>query len=914
MKPKNPLQQLSDYGQSPWVDNLSRGMLITGELERLIDEDGIVGITSNPTIFEQAIAQSDDYEEQMRLLVAEGRNVVEIYDALTIRDIQNACDVLLPVYERTNGVDGMVSLEVSPEVARDTRRTISEARRLNNLVNRPNVMIKIPGTPEGIPAIEQMLYEGVNINITLLFSIDAHRQVMDAYLRAMERRIREGKPVERIASVASFFVSRVDTEVDNRLKKIIDEDPESERAAVARALLGKVAIANARLAYQEFKKVFTSDRFGQLAGMGARLQRPLWASTSTKNPEYPDTLYIDELIGPNTVQTMAPQSIEAFRDHGTLAPTVEKDIELAGDIIGAMEELGIAYDDVIDTLIHEGIEKFAASYTSVRQTIKGERDRISAEIESERARQLGPLAERTGQELTELAQIGVVRSIAEADPSFWSDDSGVQRKVTDRLGWLQSPADMLDMAHDGLFAALSDEVLRRGYKHAVLLGMGGSSLAPEVMATVLEARPGFPKLDILDTTNPDVIARVAERARTERTLFIVSSKSGTTIETTTLFRYFLDQLGGVADNFIVITDPGSKLEIEARQLGVWRVFANRPDIGGRYSALSYFGLVPAAVAGIDVEALLEDALRLLPIHDEHHIGIWLGAAMAAGKAEGRDKLTVLADEPWSAFGDWLEQLVAESTGKEGTGIVPVAREPRRKPGDYADDRLFVHIGPENGDAATFAEELRAAGHPDIALQPDLGMLFLTWELATAVAGQRLGINPFDEPNVQEAKDATNRVLSDSSASTVTSVEPRAAVKQTVEAVKDGDYVAIMAFVDPTAETETALSELRAAIGARTGAATTLGYGPRFLHSTGQLHKGGPASGVFLQIVQRPEDDLEIPGMEFTFAQLFAAQSAGDFITLSDHGLRVARVELGPDIQAALKEMAQTVQAVGAVAE
>lgn len=914
MKSKNPLQQLSDFGQSPWVDNLSRGMLVTGELERLIEEDGIVGITSNPTIFDQAISQSDDYEHQMRLLAAEGRNVVEIYDEMTIRDIQNACDVLRPVYERTNSVDGMVSLEVSPEVARDTKRTISEARRLNNLVNRPNVMIKIPGTPESLPAIEQMLYEGVNINITLLFSIDAHREVMDAYLRAMERRIREGKPVERIASVASFFVSRVDTEVDNRLQMVIDEDPEGERGAVAKALLGKVAIANARLAYQEYKKVFTSDRFGQLAGMGARVQRPLWASTSTKNPAYPDTLYIDELIGPNTVQTMAPPSIEAFREHGTLAPTVEKDVELAGDIIGAMEELGIAYDDVIDTLIHEGIEKFAASYTSVRETIKGERDRIADEIEHERARQLGPIADATSQELNELAKVGVAARLTDADPSFWSDDAAVQREIVDRLGWLQSPADMLDMARDGQFATLSAEVLRRGYKHAVLLGMGGSSLAPEVMATALETQPGFPALDILDTTNPDVIARVAERARHERTLFIVSSKSGTTIETTTLFHYFLTENSGVADNFIVITDPGSKLEIEARRLGVWRVFANRPDIGGRYSALSYFGLVPAAIAGIDVEAILEDALQLLPVYDEHHVGAWLGAAMAAGKEGGRDKLTVLADEPWAAFGDWLEQLVAESTGKGGTGIVPVAREPRRKPASYGNDRLFVHIGPEDGEAAAFAEQLRDAGHPVIALEPNLGMLFLTWELATAVAGQRLGINPFDEPNVQEAKDATNRVLSDLSASTVTNFEPRAAVKQTVEAVNEGDYVAIMAFVDPTSESESALSKLRDALGARTGAATTLGFGPRFLHSTGQLHKGGPASGVFLQIVQSPAGDLEIPNREITFSQLFAAQSAGDFITLSDHGLRVVRVEAGRDIQATLKEMAQSVQAAGAVAD
>lgn len=374
----NPLRQLADFGQSVWVDNLSREMIENGELQRLIDEDGVVGITSNPTIFDTAISNSDDYEGQMRELVAAGRSPMEVLDGLMVKDIQDACDILRPVFDATAGRDGVVSIEVSPFHAHNTEETIAEARRLNRLVNRPNVMVKIPGTPEGIPAIEQTLYEGININITLLFSIDAYRQVMNAYLNAMERRAAEGKPVADIISVASFFVSRVDSEVDKRLHAIIDQDPDSERAATARALLGQVAIANARLAYQEFKKVFNSDRFAQLAGMGVPIQRPLWASTSTKNPDYSDTLYIDELIGPDTVNTMTRDSIDAFLDHGTLERTVDKDIDRATQVINDLAAVGINYSDVNNTLVSEGVTKFADSFRSLLNALKEEAEQVTA--------------------------------------------------------------------------------------------------------------------------------------------------------------------------------------------------------------------------------------------------------------------------------------------------------------------------------------------------------------------------------------------------------------------------------------------------------------------------------------------------------------------------------------------------------
>lgn len=905
MPDRNPLQRLADYGQSVWNDNLSREMITSGELKRLIAEDGVVGITSNPTIFDQAISQSNDYDEQIKELIARGRNVNEIYDALTVKDIQDACDILRPVHEATRGVDGMVSLEVSPFLAHNTGRTLSEARRLNALVNRPNVMIKIPGTQEGIPAIEQALYEGININITLLFSLDAYRQVMESYLRAMERRVNEGKPVDSITSVASFFVSRVDSEVDKRLQAIIDENPQSDRAKTAKAIMGRVAIANARLAYQEFKKVFNSDRFAQLAGFGVRIQRPLWASTSTKNPDYSDTLYIDELIGPNTVQTMAPASIEAFRDHGTVSATVEQDVDVASDTIETMESLGIAYQDVIDVLVREGVEKFADSFRSLLNSLERVCERLGNEMHHERTTRLAAVAEAAEGQLAALRSERAAKRLRDHDSTFWHGDTA---KIHDRLGWLTSVDEMLAAAESGVFDRLSEDTNRRGYQRAMLLGMGGSSLAPEVMAAILPAASGYPVLEVLDTTNPDAVSAVLARAGDERTLFIVSSKSGTTIETRALFHFFLDQRDGNADDFIVVTDPGSPLEVEARERGCWKVFTNRPDIGGRYSALSYFGLVPATVAGIDVKPLLKSAAELIPVHNEAHPGVWIGAALAGAHQSGRDKLTILADDPWDAFGDWLEQLIAESTGKQGVGILPVVREKEFDPSRYGNDRIFVHIGASDSPTGSLVRDIEAAGHPVIQQHPDLGELFITWEIATAIAGHGLGINPFDEPNVQEAKDATNAVLAGSKRFDGAATPASKALDSILNAASSGDYVAILAFVNPTDKHRVALDQLRQAVGERTGLATTVGIGPRYLHSTGQLHKGGATNGVFLQLVQHPTAELDIPGESFSFSDLFHAQADGDAIALQQHGRPFWRIDVDASLEDTIAAMTETLRA------
>ncbi len=374
----NPLQQIKTQGQSVWYDNINRAQLASGEFKRLLDEDGIVGVTANPTIFEKSISSGHAYDEQMSQLISEGKSTNEIYEALVIQDIRTVADLLRPIYDRTNGLDGYVSLEVSPDLAHDTEGTINEARRFWKLVERPNLMIKIPATPAGIPAIEQALTDGININITLIFSLDSYKAVAEAYLNALESRNAEGKDISHIASVASFFVSRVDTLVDKLLEDKIKASSDATEQAHLKSLEGKAAIANARVVYQEFKRIFGTPRFETLKHSGAHVQRPLWASTSTKNPAYRDVLYAEELLGPDTVDTMPQETIVNFRDHGVVAHTVEKDPKGAQATLDALEKVGIHYAQVTQQLQDEGVQKFSDSFHQLFQGIENKHKAIKA--------------------------------------------------------------------------------------------------------------------------------------------------------------------------------------------------------------------------------------------------------------------------------------------------------------------------------------------------------------------------------------------------------------------------------------------------------------------------------------------------------------------------------------------------------
>jgi len=374
---KNPLHELHALGQSVWLDYIRRGILDNGELERMIREFDLRGVTSNPSIFEQAIGDSTDYDAELERLATEGIEAEAAYERLAVSDIQRAADLFRGVYDASNGTDGFVSLEVSPELAHRTDATLEEARRLWKWVDRPNVMIKVPGTDEGVPAIEQLLAEGINVNVTLLFSLQGYERVMEAFIRGIERRVDAGEPVDRVASVASFFVSRVDSSVDALLQKVVEGDADEERKRLAKSLMGRAAIDNAKIAYARFEEIFGGERWARLAAAGAQLQRPLWASTSTKNPEYRDVIYVEELIGPYTVNTMPLSTVEAFADHGVARHTVTEDRERAWEELAALKSLGIDLDAVTAKLQVEGVDKFAQSFREMLQTVGEKMGRVA---------------------------------------------------------------------------------------------------------------------------------------------------------------------------------------------------------------------------------------------------------------------------------------------------------------------------------------------------------------------------------------------------------------------------------------------------------------------------------------------------------------------------------------------------------
>jgi len=882
------LGALSALGTSIWLDAIRRSMVESGELQRLIDEDSVVGLTSNPSIFQKAMLGSPDYDEALRGLAEEKLDAKAIYEKLAIEDIQGAADILHPVYERTGRRNGYASFEVAPELALDTEGTLTAARELWGRLERPNVMIKIPGTDEGAGAIRQAIAAGININVTLLFAVDAYRAVADAYLAGLEDRVERDEPVEGIASVASFFVSRVDSAVDKRLARRGCED-----------LAGRAAVANAQVAYAHFEELMGSERWKKLEERGAMPQRLLWASTGTKNPAYPDTKYVAELAGPKTVNTMPAATLHAFQEHGEARDGLSGRGEEAARVLDEIDEAGVDLEEVTTELLEEGIATFK---TAMAELIAGVEQRRNAVVAEAPPTVDASFAQRDAEAVHERIESArsqrVARRVWGKDFTLWGSEPD---QVADRLGWLTIAEQSLEHLTD--VEEFVDEVRAEGFTHCALLGMGGSSLATEVMRRSFpNPREGFLELHVLDSTHPEAVAGLADRLPLETTLFVVSSKSGGTLELRSFLAYFLERAGDPT-HFVAITDPGTALEREAGEKGFRAVFAGSPEIGGRYSALSAFGIVPAALMGIDVRALLERAE--LAVHAtqpslscEQNAALWLGYTLGELARRGRDKLTWIVDEPLGSLGLWAEQLVAESTGKEGRGIVPVADEPLGAPEVYGADRVFVHLrhadAPDE-DAEAKLSALAGAGHPVLTVAfadaLDLGAQFFLWEFAVAVAGAVLGVNPFDQPNVQEAKDLTVQTIEayvrDGS---FPEEEDGPPLEELVRDVKPGAYVALMAYLPPSEENDRALERLRVEIRDRHEVATTVGYGPRFLHSTGQLHKGGPPEGFFVQVVDpHPREGVEVPGAGYDFAALVRAQAIGDGQALRSRGLPFTRI-------------------------
>ncbi|HZZ66163.1 MAG TPA: bifunctional transaldolase/phosoglucose isomerase, partial [Candidatus Baltobacteraceae bacterium] len=638
---KNQLEQLLDAGQSVWLDNLRRSMFASGELQAMIDK-GLRGMTSNPTIFEKAIGTGNDYDDQLRTLMRSERDASTLFWDLAVQDIQSACDLFRPLYDSTGGNDGFVSLEVSPLLARDTSGTVTMAKDLWKRVNRPNLMVKIPGTREGIPAIEECIAEGININVTLIFALEFYEKTTTAYIRGLQRRVDKGLPIDRIRSVNSVFVSRIDTAVDKVLQARIDRGEKQ-----LEQYLGKTGVAGLKLTYQKFLELFGTDEWKAIEAKGGAVQRPLWASTSTKNPAYYDLMYVEPVVGKNTVNTMPPQTLDALLDHGKIRPdTVLEGVDEARATLNGLEDAGISIFDITHQLQRDGVKIFSDSFAALLGAIVYKMKQLSSGAERV-ALSLASHQQTYESALQTLTEREFIKKLWSKDPSLWTSDPAHAEIIKHALGWLDIPQNLLDsVANLQSFA----KECAADFEHVVVLGMGGSSLAPDILRQTFGKIEGFPQLHVLDSTDPQQIRDLEASITLDRTLFIVASKSGTTTEPDAFYRYFCDRLSKVVGaqkcgrHFIAITDPGTQLEKEAKSQNFRACFLNDPNIGGRYSALSFFGMVPAAIAGYNINLLLDRGLGAMTAHDktvstQNAPGVRFGAAIGGLAQAGRDKLT-----------------------------------------------------------------------------------------------------------------------------------------------------------------------------------------------------------------------------------------------------------------------------------
>ena len=942
----NPLKELHKFDQSVWLDYIRRNLFASGELKRLITDDGVTGVTSNPSIFEKAIAGSTDYQDA--ILEFSGREDVDaktIFESLEAYDIQHAADTLRSIYDATDHRDGYVSMEVSPRLAHDAEATLAEARRLWTMVDRPNLLVKVPATAEGIPVIETLLSEGINVNVTLLFSKEVYEQVAEAFIRGLETRAANGGDIASVASVASVFVSRIDTMVDNHIDERLESLDDPQQVTMLKGIKGKVAIANSRVCYQAYKRLFSGDRWQALADKGANTQRLLWASTGTKNPAYRDTLYMEELIGPDTVNTVPPATMDAFRDHGKPRSSLEENVETAHSVLGTLDESGISLEKVTDQLVKDGLQQFVVAFDKLLEAVEAARKSDDPAIGIQTPTLPADLEKSVDAVLDDWQKNNKVQRLWARDPWLWTGTDEARW-----LDWLGVAQDQMD--HIGNLRRIFEATQGKYIKHVVLLGMGGSSLAPDLLRNTFGTIDKHPELIILDSTDPAQIKQIEESIDYTRTKFLVSSKSGNTLEPNIFKEYFFtrasQELGSdkaAANIFFTITDPGSNLEKLAETEGFHRIFHGVAGIGGRYSALSNFGMVPGAAMGMNIDHFLDLTMIMVEacaacVPARENPGVILGAILGSAGNNGRDKVTLVASPGISSLGAWLEQLLAESTGKEGKGLIPVDGEALAGPEHYGNDRVFAYLRLATApDAAQDAaiDQLAQAGHPVIRIDvPDIyniGQEFFRWEIATAVAGSILGINAFNQPDVEASKVVTRDLTAEYEKAGSLPVETpmfeadgialytdeRNAAELRSLAGEDagladylkahlgrlgtGDYFAILGYLNRLNSVhEVSMQAIRHRVRDNFKVATCLGFGPRFLHSTGQAYKGGPNSGVFLQITCDDANDLQVPNHKYSFGVVKAAQARGDFSVLAERKRRALRVHLGKDTEAGLKQL------------
>jgi transaldolase/glucose-6-phosphate isomerase len=737
----NKLKQLEMCGQSLWLDYLRRSLIENGELLIRIERDGVKGVTSNPSIFEKAIGETDEYTNALKAFQAQSDHYISaIYEHLAISDIRAAADVLRPVYDQTRGRDGYISLECSPYLADDTEATVAEARRLWATVARPNAMIKVPATPAGIPAIRQLIARGVNVNITLLFSSNVYEQVVNAYISGLEDFAQASGDVSKVASVASIFVSRIDTAIDKRLEALGDTQ-------AARLLRGKIGIANAKLVYARYKVLFATPRWQSLAVSGARTQRLLWASTGVKNTAYKDTMYVEALIGRDTVVTVPPATMDAFRDHGDATPdAIEQDVEGACATLAALEDNGVSLDEVTEQLVVDGVQRFADAFDKLFGALARQRDTL---LEGDRpVLEIKPgsaeMKAAFDAELIIWGREGRIRRLWAGDKSLWP---GAVEEY--RIRWLHiAEPELTDMKQLHGFA---NEIKQRGFSGVVLLGIGGPILGSEVLGEALGRRVGKPHIEMMgstDSVTKEMFGGAVDLAKT--LLIVASSTSGSTLA----FRIFGEYLFGhvretrdkdkAYEHFIGMADANFWFERSIEQLRCAHLFQGASAIGDGYALRTKFGMVAAPAIELDVIRFLETTRQMEracgpDVPAAYNPGVQLGVFMGiAASRFGRDKVTITVSPETSALGAWLEQLLTGTTA-EGEGkliraakdVVSIAQE---------SNRLFVFFELD-GKSDLAQQEAMAAlerdGHPIVHIHVKdiwhIGQEFFRWEIAAAIA-------------------------------------------------------------------------------------------------------------------------------------------------------------------------------------
>lgn len=913
------LTDLHQLGQSTWLNYLRNSFIRSGELADRV-KLGIQGVTANAQVYERAIAGSSDYDAGIHRAMAEGISARLIYQSLMVDDIQRAADVLLPIFKESNRLDGFVSFEVDPATFSDPKAAVSGVRHISHLIDRNNVMVEVPATAVGAEIIQALIADGISVNATHLFSVDDCERAALAYRDGLAHYIHANKVWHTApTAVASFSLSPIDAAVDAALATIGRQD-----------LSGLTAIAMAKTLYQRYLDLFSGQEWDELVANGAHPMRPKWTRVTPSDFQHRADYYVNNLIGRDTIVTFSPIALNTFRQEDNVAESLTTEIDAAREHLLKLSTLGIDLKAITGKLQRDHLIASDRRFQSLVDAVFEKRDELDKGWRAS-SWALGAAESGVEEGLQALCHRQVVCRIWSHDYMVWKPQP---TEITNRLGWLHIMDAMAQKA--ARLEAFAKDIVAEGFTHALLLGMGGSSLAPELFQKTFgrPARPAnmpFPFLDLIvvDTTDADAIRAAEQAVDLAKTLVIVSTKSGGTVETLSAFKYFYNRIADkvgkerAGSHFIGITDPGSKITGLADRYHFRDVYLNDSNIGGRYSALSYFGLVPAALVGVDIARLLERAAIMASNASLCHcdaigdnLAARLGTAMGKLALSGRDKITFISSLPLASFGDWVEQLIAESMGKEGKGILPVVGEPHAPVEAYGADRLFVHLRLEGDDRDDeFVGRLAGAGHPVITLKLkdlyDIGGQFFLWEMATAIAGHFLNINPFDQPNVEDAKIKARAVVSEYAEKGALPAGKFAdlsadALNDFLVQARPGDYVAIQAYVQPTAEAENALQALRQAILLRTGLATTAAFGPRYLHSTGQLHKGDRGNGLFIQFVSDAVEDVAIPdeaGEEkssMTFNVLKKAQALGDAQALRDNHRRLISFETGPDAVGAIQ--------------